>query len=67
MTNDPCDWKRRYGSWAEAEREALLFMDDMRDGKLKRWKGGTMFAYQCAEHFHIGHQPLLKESSPDGR
>lgn len=57
--SDRCATKLRYATWDIAEREALQLMDDMRDGKLKRVKGGTVFAYSCGDHFHVGHQPLL--------
>lgn len=55
-----CMWKRRYPDWPTAEREALTLMDDLRDGKLRQKKGGTVWAYPCGSHFHIGHQPLWR-------
>lgn len=59
----PCLYKRHYDDWPAAERAALELMDDVRDGLLRVLKGGTVFAYPCGDHYHIGHQPLWKGSN----
>lgn len=59
----PCTWKRRYPDWLTAEGEAVRLMDDLRAAKLKRLKGGTVWAYPCGDHYHIGHQPLWRGST----
>lgn len=67
LKQDRCRDKIVYPDWLTAEREALRLMDDLRDGRLKRVKGGTVFAYPCSGHFHIGHQPLMRAFNPTTR
>lgn len=58
-----CASKLPYSTWPEAETAALELMADLRDGKLKVKKGGTVFAYPCADHYHIGHMALWRGSN----
>lgn len=60
LKQDRCRDKIVYPDWLTAEGEALRLMEDLRDGRLKRVKGGTVWAYRCGSHFHIGHQPKPK-------
>lgn len=52
-----CVSKLHYPDWPTAESAALALMDDNRAGTSKHPKGGTVYAYPCGDHYHIGHQP----------
>ena len=66
VRSDRCEYKRQYPDWLTAEREALRLMADLDAGLLPRKKGGTVFAYPCGDHYHIGHEPLPRTPFLDG-
>lgn len=61
-----CPTKAVYASWDDAERAALLLIEDTQRGTVRIVKGGNVVAYCCSVcgRWHIGHSGPPKGSRP---
>ena len=55
---EPCEWKRSYPTWTDAERAAIATMEDIRDGLAKpKLPYNNLLAYRCpfCNQWHVAH------------